>query len=119
MTTAVQAVRGMNDVLPDEAAAWQRFEDTARVTFERYGYRHIRVPIVEPTPLFVRSIGAHTDVVEHEMYTFEDKLNGESLTLRPEATAGIVRAAICCFAYASPVAHEPFTPCTSSEKSAV
>jgi histidyl-tRNA synthetase len=94
MTTAVQAVRGMNDVLPDEAAAWQRFEDTARVTFERYGYRHIRVPIVEPTPLFVRSIGAHTDVVEHEMYTFEDKLNGESLTLRPEATAGIVRAAI-------------------------
>jgi histidyl-tRNA synthetase len=94
MTTALQAVRGMNDVLPDEACAWQRFEDTARDVFERYGYRHLRVPIVEPTPLFVRSIGEHTDVVEKEMYTFDDKLNGDSLTLRPEATAGIVRAAI-------------------------
>jgi len=87
-------VRGMNDVLPDEAAVWQRFEDTARNVFERYGYRNLRVPLVEPTPLYVRSIGEHTDVVEREMYTFEDKLNGESLTLRPEATAGIVRAAI-------------------------
>jgi len=94
MAAALQAVRGMNDVLPDEAAVWQRFEDTARNVFERYGYRNLRVPVVEPTPLFVRGIGAHTDVVEHEMYTFEDKLNGESLTLRPEATAGIVRAAI-------------------------
>jgi histidyl-tRNA synthetase len=94
MAGALQAVRGMNDVLPDEAAVWQRFEDTARNVFERYGYRNLRVPVVEPTPLFVRGIGAHTDVVEHEMYTFEDKLNGESLTLRPEATAGIVRAAI-------------------------
>ena len=84
----------MNDVLPDEAANWQRFEDTARNVFERYGYRNLRVPMVEPTPLYVRSIGEHTDVVEREMYTFEDKLNGESLTLRPEATAGIVRAAI-------------------------
>jgi histidyl-tRNA synthetase len=94
MAAALQAVRGMNDVLPDEAAVWQRFEDTARNVFERYGYRNLRVPVVEPTPLFVRGIGANTDVVEHEMYTFEDKLNGESLTLRPEATAGIVRAAI-------------------------
>ena len=94
MATALRAVRGMNDVLPEEAAAWQRFEDTARNVFERYGYRNLRVPIVEATPLFVRGIGEHTDVVEHEMYTFEDKLNGESLTLRPEATAGIVRAAI-------------------------
>ena len=94
MGLALQAVRGMNDVLPGEAAVWQRFEDTARNVFERYGYRNLRVPVVEPTPLFVRGIGAHTDVVEHEMYTFEDKLNGESLTLRPEATAGIVRAAI-------------------------
>jgi histidyl-tRNA synthetase len=94
MTTPLQAVRGMNDVLPDEAALWLRFEETARGVFERYGYRNLRVPIVEPTPLFVRGIGEHTDVVEHEMYTFEDKLNGESLTLRPEATAGIVRAAI-------------------------
>ncbi|MGE5169098.1 MAG: histidine--tRNA ligase [Rudaea sp.] len=94
MATALQAVRGMNDVLPDEAPLWQRFEDAARTVFERYGYRYLRVPLVEPTPLYVRSIGEHTDVVEKEMYTFEDKLNGESLTLRPEATAGIVRAAI-------------------------
>jgi len=94
MAAGLQAVRGMNDVLPDEAAVWQRFEDTARNVFEHYGYRNLRVPMVEPTPLYVRSIGEHTDVVEREMYTFEDKLNGESLTLRPEATAGIVRAAI-------------------------
>jgi histidyl-tRNA synthetase len=91
---ALQAVRGMNDVLPDEALLWERVEDTARGVFARYGYRNLRVPLVEPTPLFVRAIGAVTDVVEHEMYTFEDRLNGESLTLRPEATAGIVRAAI-------------------------
>ena len=94
MAASLQAVRGMNDVLPDEAPLWQRFEDTARNVFAHYGYRNLRVPIVEPTPLFVRGIGEHTDVVEHEMYTFEDKLNGDSLTLRPEATAGIVRAAI-------------------------
>ena len=94
MAAALQAVRGMNDVLPDEAALWQRFEDAARIVFERYGYRYLRVPIVEATPLYVRSIGEHTDVVEKEMYTFDDKLNGDSLTLRPEATAGIVRAAI-------------------------
>ncbi|HMA30454.1 MAG TPA: histidine--tRNA ligase, partial [Casimicrobiaceae bacterium] len=94
MATALQAVRGMNDVLPDEAPLWQRFEDAARRVFEGYGYRNLRVPIVEPTPLYVRGIGEHTDVVEKEMYTFEDRLNGESLTLRPEATAGIVRAAI-------------------------
>jgi histidyl-tRNA synthetase len=91
---ALQAVRGMNDVLPDEAAVWERLEDTVRDVFRQYGYRNLRVPLVEPTPLFVRAIGAVTDVVEHEMYTFEDRLNGESLTLRPEATAGIVRAAI-------------------------
>ena len=91
---ALQAVRGMNDVLPDEAALWERFEDTTRAVFRRYGYRNLRVPIVEPTPLFVRAIGDATDVVEKEMYTFQDRLNGESLTLRPEATAGIVRAAI-------------------------
>jgi len=94
MGKALQAVRGMNDVLPDEASVWHQFEEAARDVFERYGYRNLRVPIVEPTPLFVRGIGEHTDVVEKEMYTFEDKLNGESLTLRPEATAGIVRAAI-------------------------
>jgi histidyl-tRNA synthetase len=94
MGTTLQAVRGMNDVLPDEAPLWERFEDTARTVFAQYGYRNIRVPIVEPTALFVRGIGEFTDVVEREMYTFEDKLNGESLTLRPEATAGIVRATI-------------------------
>ncbi|HEY4137763.1 MAG TPA: histidine--tRNA ligase [Casimicrobiaceae bacterium] len=84
----------MNDVLPDEAALWEHLEDTTRSVFRRYGYRNLRVPIVESTPLFVRAIGEVTDVVEHEMYSFEDRLNGESLTLRPEATAGIVRAAI-------------------------
>ncbi len=94
MVAPIQAVRGMNDVLPDAARVWQRFEDAARAVFVQYGYRNLRVPIVESTPLFVRAIGAVTDVVEHEMYTFEDKLNGESLTLRPEATAGIVRACI-------------------------
>ncbi len=90
----LQAVRGMNDVLPDEAALWEHFEDATRAVFRRYGYRNLRVPIVEATPLFVRAIGEVTDVVEKEMYTFDDRLNGESLTLRPEATAGIVRAAI-------------------------
>jgi len=94
MATTLNAVRGMNDVLPDEAVLWERFEDAARTVFAQYGYRNLRVPIVEATPLFVRGIGDATDIVEHEMYTFEDKLNGESLTLRPEATAGIVRAAI-------------------------
>jgi histidyl-tRNA synthetase len=94
MAATLNAVRGMNDVLPDEAALWERFEDEARAVFAQYGYRNLRVPIVETTPLFVRGIGDATDIVEHEMYTFEDKLNGESLTLRPEATAGIVRAAI-------------------------
>ena len=90
----LQAVRGMNDVLPDEAALWERFEDTVRRVLALYGYRNLRVPVVEPTPLFVRAIGEATDVVEKEMYTFEDKLSAESLTLRPEATAGVVRAAI-------------------------
>jgi histidyl-tRNA synthetase len=90
----IQAVRGMNDVLPDEAALWEKLEDAVRETFAQYGYRNLRVPIVEPTPLFVRGIGDATDIVEREMYSFEDRLNGESLTLRPEATAGVVRAAI-------------------------
>jgi len=90
----LQAVRGMNDVLPDEAALWEEFEDRTRDVFRQYGYRNLRVPLVEQTALFVRGIGEMTDVVEKEMYTFEDRLNGDSLTLRPEATAGIVRAAI-------------------------
>jgi len=83
----------MNDVLPDDTAAWQTLERVARETFAEYGYREIRLPLLERTELFKRSIGEMTDIVEKEMYTFEDR-GGESLTLRPEATAGIVRACI-------------------------
>ena len=93
MTAKVQGIRGMEDVLPDQTPLWQRFEDATRRVFELYGYRNIRTPIVEPTALFVRGLGEVTDIVEKEMYTFEDR-NGESLALRPEATAGIVRSAI-------------------------
>jgi histidyl-tRNA synthetase len=94
MSKTLQAIRGMNDLLPQDAPLWQHLEDTTRSVFEQYGYRLMRTPIVEPTPLFVRSLGEVTDVVEHEMYSFEDSLNGDKLTLRPEATAGLVRACI-------------------------
>jgi len=94
MAGTIQAVRGMNDLLPDAAPSWLRFDAAVRDVVRQYGYRYMQVPLVEVTPLFARAIGEVTDVVEHEMYTFEDRLNGESLTLRPEATAGIVRAAI-------------------------
>ncbi|MCW5625859.1 MAG: histidine--tRNA ligase [Burkholderiales bacterium] len=94
MSETIQAIRGMNDVLPDEAPVWEFFEDTVRAWLQRYGYRQIRLPIVEKTELFVRSIGEVTDIVEKEMYTFTDRLNGESLTLRPEGTAACVRAAL-------------------------
>lgn len=94
MSKTLQAVRGMNDLLPQEAPLWQFLEDTTREVFEQYGYRLMRTPVVEPTPLFVRSIGEVTDIVEKEMYSFEDAMNGDKLTLRPEATAGLVRAAI-------------------------
>ncbi|UCV16366.1 histidine--tRNA ligase [Quatrionicoccus australiensis] len=94
MSQTLQAVRGMNDVLPDEAAFWELFEDTIRSWLKSYGYRPIRMPIVEPTPLFKRAIGEVTDIVEKEMYSFIDGLNGEALTLRPEGTAGCVRAVI-------------------------
>jgi len=87
----VRSVKGMNDVLPAEIAAWHLVEDRFRATVERYGYREIRCPVVEPTNLFVRSIGEATDIVEKEMYTFVDK-GEQSLTLRPEGTASIVRA---------------------------
>ena len=93
MSDTLQAVRGMNDVLPEETAAWQQLERVARELFAQYGYREIRVPVLERTELFKRSIGEFTDIVEKEMYTFEDR-GGESVTLRPEATAGIVRACI-------------------------
>src|SRR3954463_5277110 len=94
MTKPIQAVRGMNDILPDEAELWQFFEQTVREWLRSYGYREIRMPVLERTELFVRSIGEVTDIVEKEMYTFVDALNGESLTLRPEGTASCVRAAI-------------------------
>jgi len=94
MSQTLQAVRGMNDVLPDEAEFWELFEDSIRSWLKGYGYRPIRMPIVEPTPLFKRAIGEVTDIVEKEMYSFIDGLNGEALTLRPEGTAGCVRAVI-------------------------
>ncbi len=94
MATTIQAVRGMNDILPEQAARWEFFEDTVRAWLAQYGYRNIRMPILEKTELFVRSIGEVTDIVEKEMYTFVDQLNGESLTLRPEGTASCVRAVI-------------------------
>jgi histidyl-tRNA synthetase len=90
----LQSVRGMNDVLPDESCKWEFFEETVTKIARQYGYRNMRAPIVEHTPLFVRAIGDVTDIVEKEMYSFEDKLNGEKLTLRPELTAGLVRAAV-------------------------
>jgi histidyl-tRNA synthetase len=93
LSKQIQPVRGMNDVLPAQVAVWQHVERVARGIFESYGYEEIRVPVVEHTELFKRSIGEFTDIVEKEMYTFQD-LGGDSLTLRPEATAGIVRAAI-------------------------
>jgi len=86
-------IRGMNDVLPDAAITWRHLENIVRDVVESYGYREIRLPVVEYTDLFKRSIGEVTDIVEKEMYTFEDR-NGENLTLRPEATAGMVRAGI-------------------------
>lgn len=92
MSKNLQAVRGMNDILPDEAEIWERFEEVVRSWLRSYGYRPIRMPIVEPTPLFKRAIGEVTDIVEKEMYSFTDSLNGEQLTLRPEGTAGCVRA---------------------------
>jgi histidyl-tRNA synthetase len=93
LSKQIAPVRGMNDVLPADIGVWQYVERVARSTFEAYGYEEVRVPIVEHTDLFKRSIGEFTDIVEKEMYTFED-LGGDSLTLRPEATAGIMRAAI-------------------------
>jgi histidyl-tRNA synthetase len=91
MAKTIQAVRGMNDILPGESAAWQFLEDTLRRVISSYGYREIRLPLLEKTELFKRSIGEVTDIVEKEMYTFDDR-NGDSLTLRPEGTAGCVRA---------------------------
>ncbi|RGE42353.1 histidine--tRNA ligase [Comamonas testosteroni] len=88
------AIKGMNDILPPDSARWEWFEDKVRNLMGRFAYRNIRTPIVEPTALFVRGLGEVTDIVEKEMYSFEDKLNGEHLTIRPEGTAGVVRAVV-------------------------
>lgn len=93
MTERIQAVRGMNDILPDQMPIWRHIERIVEHCFSQYGYQEIRFPLVESTSLFKRSIGDETDIVEKEMYTFDDR-NGDSLTLRPEGTAGCVRACI-------------------------
>ncbi|WP_432721062.1 histidine--tRNA ligase [Jeongeupia wiesaeckerbachi] len=94
MAQTIQGIRGMNDILPQEGARWQYFDAVVRDWLATYGYNQIRTPIVEATQLFVRGVGEHTDIVEKEMYAFEDSLNGEQLVLRPEGTAGCVRACI-------------------------
>jgi histidyl-tRNA synthetase len=91
---ALQAVKGMNDILAPESARWEWFEGKVRALMARYGYVNVRTPVVEATALFVRGLGEVTDIVEKEMYSFEDSMNGDKLTLRPEATAGIVRAMV-------------------------
>ncbi|MGR5175921.1 histidine--tRNA ligase [Vibrio parahaemolyticus] len=93
MAKTIQAIRGMNDCLPTQSPLWQKVENTVKHVVSAYGYNEVRMPIVEMTHLFSRAIGEVTDVVEKEMYTFEDR-NGDSLTLRPEGTAGCVRAGI-------------------------
>ncbi|WP_395007425.1 histidine--tRNA ligase [Undibacterium sp.] len=90
----ISGIKGMNDVLPEQAALWELFENTVQSVLKSYGFQQMRTPIVEATPLFARGLGAVTDIVEKEMYSFEDAMNGDKLTLRPENTAGIVRAAI-------------------------
>jgi len=94
MSDKFQSIKGFYDILPADTALWQRLEDAARRVLAQYGYRNIRLPIVEPTELFIRGVGEHTDIVEKEMYSWEDKLNGDRLTLRPEGTAGCVRAVV-------------------------
>ncbi len=91
MSTKLQGLRGMNDLLPDEAERWEAFEAIVRDWLKSYGYRPIRTPILEPTALFHRGVGEHTDIVEKEMYSFEDRLSEEKMTLRPEGTASCVR----------------------------
>jgi len=93
MANNIQAIRGMHDVLPEQTPLWQYAEQMIREILGAYGYSEIRLPIVEKTELFKRSIGEVTDIVEKEMYTFDDR-NGDSLTLRPEGTAGCLRACL-------------------------
>lgn len=90
----IAGIKGMNDMLPADAAMWEKFEDAARDAAAAYGYRQIRTPILESTQLFTRGIGEVTDIVEKEMYSFTDSMNGEALTLRPENTSAVVRCAI-------------------------
>ena len=90
----IVAVKGMNDILPVDAGLWELFENTVQSILKSYGFQQIRTPIVEPTALFARGLGAVTDIVEKEMYSFADSMNGDLLTLRPESTAGVVRAVI-------------------------
>ncbi len=90
----ILGVKGMNDILPDDAPLWELFENTVQSVLRSYGYQQIRTPIVEPTALFARGLGEVTDIVEKEMYSFTDSMNGDLLTLRPECTAGVVRAAL-------------------------
>jgi histidyl-tRNA synthetase len=94
MVEPLQAVKGMNDILPPDSLRWEWFEDVVRRLMRRYGYLNVRTPVVEPTALFVRGLGEVTDIVEKEMYSFVDSMNGDRLSLRPENTAGVVRAAI-------------------------
>ena len=94
MNNKFQSIKGFYDILPEATPLWFKLEDTARRVLVSYGYNNIRMPLVEPTELFVRSVGEHTDIVEKEMYAWTDKLNGDKLTLRPEGTAGCVRAVI-------------------------
>jgi len=94
MAEKLTAVKGMNDILPAESARWEALETAVREVMRLHAYRNIRTPIVEHTALFVRGLGEVTDIVEKEMYSFEDRLNGEQLTLRPESTAGVVRAVV-------------------------
>ena len=90
----LQSIKGFYDILPEATPLWFQLEDTARKVLSQYGYNNIRMPLVEPVELFVRSVGEHTDIVEKEMYAWEDKLNGDKLVLRPEGTAGCVRAVV-------------------------
>ncbi|WP_418320515.1 histidine--tRNA ligase [Piscinibacter sakaiensis] len=94
MATTLRAVKGMNDILPPDSARWEWLEEQIRSLMRRYGYANVRTPIVEPTALFVRGLGEVTDIVEKEMYSFEDSMNGDRLSLRPENTAGVVRSMI-------------------------
>src|SRR5690349_5271389 len=98
----IRAVKGMRDILPPESGLWNHIEEFARQVFHSYGYQEIRTPLVEPTELFARGVGTDTDIVSKEMYTWEDRgdvhgatpMTGKSLTLRPEATASVIRAYI-------------------------